>query len=372
MIFHIPSLAHLVCNKTSVSCAYTQKVYKLCRMLTEAGHTVYHYGVEGSDPVCTENVDVADDAWRRRTFPDNDDRTKQFSYDVKTPYEKAFAHRAAAEILKRRQRSGEFLLCAWGFGHKPVADILGAEVVPVESGIGYADTWAPFRVFESTAWQHYCYGLGRCNPGGPRTPDTNGSWYDTVIPNFFDPDDFEYREEKSGYLLYLGRLVKRKGVELAAEVALEAGERLVVAGQGLPTDEGMELKGDVEFVGYADVKKRRDLLAGAKALLCPTYYIEPFGGVAVEAAFSGTPVICTDWGGFTENVAQGLTGFRCRSFSEFVAAVKALRVISPEQCRRWAMHNYSCEVITPRYVEYFEFVLRHGAVLPGADWYARA
>jgi hypothetical protein len=27
-------------------------------MMTERGHIVYHYGVGGSNPVCTKNIDI--------------------------------------------------------------------------------------------------------------------------------------------------------------------------------------------------------------------------------------------------------------------------------------------------------------------------
>ena len=358
MIFHIPSLAHLVCNKTSVSCAYTQKVFKLCGMLTKRGHTVYHYGVEGSDPICTENVVIIDEIRLHGTYPRNLDRTNQFEYDTADAYHEVFNCITAAQIARRVKGPGEFLLCAWGWGHKPIADTLGDLVIPVESGIGYKSTWSRFRVFESDAWRHYVAG---------KQGEENGSYYDTVIPNFFDPADFEYKEEKGDYLLFLGRVIASKGVQLACEVAEATGQKLIVAGQGTP--EGLDLHG-AKFVGYADAQKRRTLLAGAKALIAPTSYVEPFGGVVVEAALSGTPVICSDWGGFTENVYHNVTGYRCHSFKEFCDAVNSVNHISPAVCREWGM-CYACDSIAPRYENYFQFVLDHGAVLPGQDWYSR-
>jgi glycosyltransferase involved in cell wall biosynthesis len=367
VIFHIPGLAHTQTNKDWLSCAYTQKVYKLCAMLHKLGHIVYHYGVEGSNPTCTENVVIMEEKSQKENYPENQDRTNQFRYDTSDAYTRCFNLIAAEEIMRRVKSDGEFLLCAWGWGHKPIADYLHSYVVPVESGIGYKDTWSRFRVFESEAWRHFVYGLGRLLKDGTREQNDMGNWYDTVIPNFFAPADFEYKERKENYVLYLGRIIESKGVRLAAEIAAATGTQLVVAGQGTP--DGLDLRG-AEFVGYADVDKRRSLMSGAKALLAPTQYVEPFGGVVVEAALSGTPVICPDWGGFTENVRHGHTGYRCRSFDEFCTAVENINAIDPKVCRAWGL-LYSCDEIAPRYEAYFQFVLEHGAILPQKDWYSR-
>lgn len=358
--FHVPAIPHTVTSKDYLSCAFTQKVLKLCDMLTKLGHEVYHYGCEGTSLNCTEDVSVVSNDLRLEFYPDDPNRSQQFRFDCGDAYHKLFHHRVAREVEKRLG-DRDFLLCAWGHGHKPIADALAGRVLTVESGIGYLATFAAHRVFESYAWMHWLYGKENRN---------DGALYDAVIPNYFDPGDFTYQPDKDDWFLYLGRIVKRKGVELAVEMTKRLGTKLVIAGQGElgNRSEGLDLRADhVQFVGYADVEKRRYLMASAKALICPTYYIEPFGGVAVEAMLSGTPVITTDFGAFSETVLHGVTGYRCHTLEQFVWAGRNVGELSPAACREWALTNYSCDRVSRMYQEYFSML--YG--LWGEGWPAR-
>jgi len=192
------------------------------------------------------------------------------------------------------------------------------------------------------------------------------SCYDTVIPGFIDPAEFQYQPQKQDYVLYCGRLNKDKGLNVLIEACRRSGDRLVIGGQGTLD---REIPPHVEFVGYLDYYERIRYMAHAKALMCPTLYIEPFGYVAIEAMMCGTPVISTDWGGFTETVIPGVTGFRCRSMAQFEYALRHIGEISTQKCRQWAENNYSIERAIVRYSEYF---LRLGGLFTGNDFNGRS
>ena len=83
------------------------------------------------------------------------------------------------------------------------------------------------------------------------------------------------------------------------------------------------------------------------------------GNIVVEAAMSGTPVVTSDWGGFTETVVPERTGYRCRSFEEFVQAVIDLPKIYPWACRDWAVENYSDSVVHAKFDNYFKRLTAH-------------
>lgn len=356
MRFHLPGLPHTVTNKQFCHCAFTQKVYKLSDILTSLGHEVFHYGCEGSSPTCTENITVIEDEFRRRFYP-HEWHDTHWDFNTSDDCHKTFYKNTISAIRERLQKQ-DILLCSWGWGHKPIADELGKSVLAVEPGIGYKDTFCDFRVFESYNWMSFIYGRGKFNPmTGKRTSEENGKYFDAVIPNYFDLDDFDYcPQDKEDYFLYLGRITKRKGLDIIFETIRYIGGHLKIAGQGkpsIPPQFGSEI---ISYVGFADIDKRRELLSKAKALIMPTIYLEPFGGVAVEAMLSGTPVICTDWGVFPETVLHGLTGYRCRTLDQFIWAAQNIGNISPKTCRQWAEHNFSLDRVGQMYQEYFEMI----------------
>jgi glycosyltransferase involved in cell wall biosynthesis len=342
------------------------KVLKLCKMLKMRDHTVLHLGHEDSIVDCDEHVTVTTQADLEASYPGHDWRTQGFpDFKLTDPIYAIHTANAVAAI-KARQQPGDFLLCPWGAGNKPVADNV-SDLIVCESGIGYAGgTFAPYKVYESYAVMHGLYGAQRV---GSMFTD---AWYDCVIPNAFDPDDFTFSAEKHDYLLFLGRVGPGKGTNIAVQIAEATGHRLIVAGPGrvqqadARTDRPIDEY--VTHLGVVGPEMRAGLLARAKAVLCPSTYLEPFCGVMIEAALSGTPVISTDWGAFAENLLHGVTGFRCRTFEHFTFAVRNIDRIDPRDCRVWAAANFSLERVAAMYDEYFDNVAKIYGGRGG--WYA--
>jgi len=319
----------------------------LSKMLTSLGHKVILYCGEGSETEATEQVIVISDQTRKNTYGDYDWTNQFFKHDPKDAAYREFNANTILEISRRKSEK-DFLLCTMGNYQQEIANSVGLQVV--ESGIGYTGIFAKYKVFESYAWMSYIYGL---------TNQQDGNYYDAVIPNSYDLADFPYSSEfpKQNYYVYLGRLIQRKGLQIALEVTQYLKAPLIIAGQGdLHNVEGRDFSQfkNVKHIGSVPPKERAALLAGAIATFVPTTYIEPFGGVAIESQLEGTPVITTDWGVFPETVVHGKTGYRCRTFDDFVWAAYHAKDLDGEECRRWASENYSIDRVRLMYQKYFE------------------
>ena len=285
--FHVLGVPHTKTTKNYVACAFTQKVYKFCRMMTERGHTVIHYGTEGSDPVCTENVNVLSDEIWQEVYGEFEYKKKFFQFDQKDKAYQTFFKNAVKEIRKRKGKH-EFLLPFWGTGVRPICDELKDELIVVEPGIGYSTGgWAQFRVFESYAIMHNYFSLDQVRWS------LKMNWYDRVIPNYFDLDDFEFNDKKEDYFLFLGRVFSGKGIHIATDMCQRLGVKLKIAGQLGDKFEHLAKNEDplLEYVGYAKTEQRKELMKNAMGFICPSMYAEPFCGTQVEAMLSGTPVI---------------------------------------------------------------------------------
>lgn len=364
MRFHVLAVPHTVSSKEYNACAYTQKVVKFCKMMKARGHSIFHYGHEDSDVVCDEHITVTTNKDLEIAYGSYDWRKEFFKFDQNDHVYRTFNENAITEIRKRA-RKNDFVLAFFGYAHKPVCDAF-SDLIIVEPGIGYpSGQFAPFKIYESYSIMHVAGGelaISRCKT----------DWYSVVIPNYFEISEFEFNAQKEDYYLYLGRVYEGKGVHIAIQAAKEAGVKLKVAGQGSIVENMSHLgyssvPDHVEEVGYADIELRKKLMANAKAGFLPTIYFEPFGGVQIEMLLSGTPTITSDWGAFVENNLHGITGYRCRTFGDFVEATKNIDKINSYTCREWAVNNFSMERVGLMYEKAFIDMYN---VKAGAGWYS--
>lgn len=327
---HILSSTNSPVHPDNIADPYSPAVLKFVKYMTILGWTCIVYTIVGSEITGAESVQCLN-------YLTNDRADNMNKYNA-----------AAAIEIKKRKTAGDFILCFNGLDNYFAAQS-NSDLTIVEPSIGYdpAGIFAPYRVFTSYSQMHYYYGMHRMM----MTP----SWWDTVIPNSFDPSEFDYQKSKEDYLLIFGRVIETKGIHIAIQISEKLKIPLVIAGPGTLESMGyVKTPPGVTVVGLCDRAQRRDLMSRAKAILGPTYYIEPFGNMIVEGYFSGTPAITTDWGGFVDTVVNGVTGYRCREFKQFLEAVESIDQINPEDCLNYAINNYSESVVHNKFDEYFQ------------------
>jgi len=358
MRFHVLGVPHTVTRKDYSACAFTQKAFKFCKMMRKRGHFIIHYGHNESEADCDEQVSITDNELFEKSYGHYDWKKELFKHNTGDLCNKTFCERAIVEVGKRK-KPNDILLMFWGIGHDSIAKA-HPDMISVEPGIGcYNRPCGQFNIYESYAVMNQIYGQEKWEP----------KWFDAVIPNYFDLDDFEFRAKPGDYFMYLGRIIESKGIGIAVEIAKRTGLKLKVAGQGDFKEQlGFDPPPHVEVVGYLEPAERDDMLRGARALLAPTHYNEPFGGVTIEALLCGTPIITSDWGAFSENNLHGITGYRCRTIEQFEWAAKNIDKIDRRVCREWAAKNFSLERVALMYEEYFTSLL---PVYTGDGFYQR-
>lgn len=312
---------------------------KFLENMKPRGWNMIHYGHESAQVPVENIVCVSNDEFPPP--PDGD------LMNHKPELYQRFNDRATAHIEKIK-RPGDMILCFYGQANKPTVDA-HPDLKIVEPSIGYPPeaVFAPFRAFVSHSQMHYYYGLHQML--------LKPSWFDAVIHNAFTPSEFDFSDQKDDYFVFLGRVNYDKGVDLCIQVTERIGKRLIIAGPQTTLNHlgYSSIPKHVEMVGYVGPKERSRLLSRAQALMCPTHYIEPFGNIAAEAQFCGTPVIATDWGGYIDSVVHGVTGFRCKDFRSFVEAAERVHTLDPKVCRDWAMQNFSDTVIHDKFDAWF-------------------
>ena len=191
--------------------------------------------------------------------------------------------------------------------------------------------------------------------------------------------DWPFRADKQDYALFLGRFAPYKGAHLAVRAAHEAGIPLVLAGKCDEPAEQAYFEQEVRplltdsdhFFGPADAVSKRKLLAGARCLLFPVLWEEPFGMVMIEAMACGTPVVALRGGAVPEVVIDGVTGLIRDRPAELPAAIERAASLDPAACRRHVAANFSVAQFGSGYEQIYQQLAPAG-ICTSADTDGRA
>ena len=349
MRFHVIGLPHTNTTAEYENCAYTEKIRKFCNMMKSLDHEIFLYGGTQNEAEVTEFITCMSEEDRLNLLDGR--HFLHVKYDATLEGWQIF-NSNVINAIKERLEPKDFICFIAGSTQVSIANEFPNNL-RVEYGIGYGGTFAPFRVFESEAWRHSIYAM-HTNP-----TSVDGNFYDDVIPGYLEPERFPLVEEKEDYYLYIGRLISRKGIDVASQVCEYLGKRLIIAGVGdFKVPYG-------EYIGPVYGKEKAELMGKATAVFCPTYYIEPFANVHVEAQVCGTPVITTPWGVYSETVINGFNGYKCHNLKEFAKATEDVKNLNPRLIHERAVELYSVDNVRYKYDTYFKRLYD----LHGKGWY---
>jgi glycosyltransferase involved in cell wall biosynthesis len=200
-----------------------------------------------------------------------------------------------------------------------------------------------------------------------RRPMPGANWQATVYHGL-PRDLFTFRDRPGDYLAFLGRVSPEKRLDRAIAIARRAGMRLKVAAKIYSGERGYfhqsiepllkEAGPQVEFIGEVGGRDKDAFLGGARALLFPIDWEEPFGLVMIEALACGTPVIAYRRGSVPEVIDDGVTGFVVADEDEAVRAVGRVGGLSRRECRRVFEERYDAARMARDYVEVYRRLAR--------------
>ncbi len=174
-----------------------------------------------------------------------------------------------------------------------------------------------------------------------------------VIPNAVDAQRFN--PQVSGFsvrrrheipegeplVIFVGRLVRHKGIEYLLQAIRQLEARLLVIGGGdyagklRGLAESLGLGEKVVFVGHVPESEKPEYFAACDLLVLPSVSrLEAFGIAALEAMASGKPVVVSDVPGVREVIDDGVEGLLAEPMNPDDIAIKVRHLLEDPQERK--------------------------------------
>lgn len=365
---HVLSIPHTITNIEYSHCAYTGNLIHFCTMMRKRGFEVYHYGVETSTVDVDKHIDiftktdweklkivsyqklhpgmsslsVEEKIKNKKTFYDDFAQTESFLYQE-------FNRHLKPLLVEHYQSIHTDIVCL-PYGNAHQSAIEGLNILAIETGIGYNNSYQNYRIFVSHCHLHATMALEKklCQH----------YWF--VIPNYFNSMDWPlnlYPDKKK--IGFFGRICDVKGCIIITEIAKQFPDiDFIFCGQGDPSPYIVKAS-NIIYKEPIYGLERGKFLSSLSVLLAPTIYIEPFGNVAVEAQLCGTPVITNECGAFVETVEAFKTGFHCHTLADFCWAIEMILTdkLDRTYIRERAMRLYDRDVVAKKYEYTFRSIL---------------
>ena len=186
-----------------------------------------------------------------------------------------------------------------------------------------------------------------------------------ILGNGFELSRYTFQGKKEGPLAWVGRIAPEKGLEDAAYVANEIGEKLNVWGFIEDKDYASEIEraypfGQIRWKGYLKTSQLQRELGQCRALINTPKWNEAYGNVIVEAMACGVPVVAYKKGGPGEIIQHGETGFLVKADDKenLLSYLKKINSINRMSCREWVENNASSIIFADKVVSWIKKVIK--------------
>lgn len=187
------------------------------------------------------------------------------------------------------------------------------------------------------------------------------------------------RSPKPDEVLFVGRLVEKKGVDVLLRALVDVPEaRLNIVGDGPDREElerlavALGVEERVAFLGQGSVVQVRQHLARARAIVIPSRVARSGDKdgtplVMCEAMAAGTPVVASNLGGLGEHIRSGENGVLVRpdSIEELTRALQEVLAAPDDQlesraenAKRYMMGTLDIGTTRRKYMEFYDMALR--------------
>jgi len=207
-----------------------------------------------------------------------------------------------------------------------------------------------------------------------------------VVPNGVDINKFrikdtshnvhiEFLRDQRPKILFVGRLVYRKGVHILVEAMQHVIKRipdahLLVVGEGYMEKflrvmiKSLGLERNIKLLGYVPEDILPYLYSVSDVFVFPSLLCESFGITLLEAMASGTPIVASNVGGVPEIIEDEVTGLLVKrgddkELAEHIIKLLVDRRLANEIARnslQVVKERYSWPVIVDRIEELYEKV----------------
>jgi glycosyltransferase involved in cell wall biosynthesis len=160
--------------------------------------------------------------------------------------------------------------------------------------------------------------------------------------------------EQRRRVVFAGRMVRQKGVEVLIRAAREVAGEFVICGDGRQLAAMRELarrigvQGRVSFRGWLSSEDLAQEFADASVVVVPSLWPEPFGLVGIEALAAGRPVVASATGGIEDWLDDGVSGL-CVKPGDVADLARALNELLADPERQKQMGIAGRDAVNSRF-----------------------